>query len=135
MAYRRITPKPAEALRERIRPILRFFARCRQGLSDRHIERDSELVKSHDAVHALSVTAHYDSIQRGVGKKRQDNPELRGTDGTPDRGSGRRAGREPKNDRARTFSWKVPQARLEDRPHAALASRDATRLSRQTLST
>jgi hypothetical protein len=76
MAYRQITPKQAEALRERIRPILRFFARCRQRLTDRHIDPDSEIakaiVKAHDAVHALSITAHYDSIPRGVGRPPKD---------------------------------------------------------------
>jgi hypothetical protein len=77
MAYQRIAPKQAEALRERIRPIRRLFARCRQRLSDRHIDPESEIanaiVKAHDAVHSLSVTAHYDSIPRGVGRPPGEN--------------------------------------------------------------
>ena len=80
MAYQRITPKQAEALRERVRPILRFFSHCRQRLSDRHIDPDSEIakaiVKAHDAVHSLSVTADYDSIPAG----RRQAAERRRTD-------------------------------------------------------
>ncbi len=76
MAYQRITPKQAEALRERVRPILRFFARCRQRLSDRHIDPDSEIakaiVKAHDAVHSLSVTAQLRLDSRGVGRPPRD---------------------------------------------------------------
>jgi hypothetical protein len=76
MAYQRITPKQAEALRERLRPVSRFLARFRQRLSDRHIDPDSEIakaiVKAHDAVHSLSVTVHYDSIPRGVGRPPRD---------------------------------------------------------------
>jgi hypothetical protein len=77
MVFTHLTTKQAETLRQRIGPILRFLARCRQRLSDLNVDPNSDIhkavVKAHDAVHSLHITAHYASISHGVGKPLGDD--------------------------------------------------------------
>ncbi len=67
-----LTPKQAEALGQRIGPMLRFLSLCRKRLDrgqyDPHSKFYALVVQAHDAIHSLRVHLHYRSIEHGVGK-------------------------------------------------------------------
>jgi hypothetical protein len=68
----RLTPSQAAAFGQRISPMLRFLGRCRKRLDaagyDPKCALYTAVSKAHDAVFALSVELHYQSIGRGVGR-------------------------------------------------------------------
>jgi hypothetical protein len=76
----RLTPKQAEALRDRIRPMLLFLLKCRQRLDVLGFDQEGAayqaIDKAHSAVHGLFVTLHYESCGRAVGKPSEDRPGL-----------------------------------------------------------
>jgi hypothetical protein len=67
-----LTPKQAEALGQRILPMLRFLSLCRKRLDsggyDTHSEFYAIVVQAHEAFHSLRVYLHYWSIEHGVGE-------------------------------------------------------------------
>jgi hypothetical protein len=70
--WNKLTQKQAEALVQRIRPMLCFLHACRKRLDTRGFDPKSTfyalVAKAYDAVHALHVELHYMSVERGVGK-------------------------------------------------------------------
>ena len=72
----RLTTKQAEALRNRIRPMLLFLLRCKRRLEALGFLEKSEIYqavdKAHTAVHGLFVTAHYESCGSGVWKTSEE---------------------------------------------------------------
>jgi hypothetical protein len=79
MRPRHLKPKQAEALQNRIRPMLSFLHRCRRRLEALDFNQESELFqavdKAHRAVHGLHVTLIYESCGRGVGEPSEDAPD------------------------------------------------------------
>jgi hypothetical protein len=67
-----LTPKQAEALGQRIGPILRFLSLCRKRLDsggyDTHSKFYALVVQAHNAIHSLRIHLHYRSIEHGVAK-------------------------------------------------------------------
>jgi hypothetical protein len=65
-----LTPKQAEALGQRVGPMLRFLSRCRKRLDsggfDTHSKFYALVVQAHDAIHSLRIHLHYRSIEHGV---------------------------------------------------------------------
>jgi hypothetical protein len=80
MERERLTTKQAEALRDRIRPMLLFLLKCRHPLDvlgfDQKGAVNHAIDKAHSAVHGLFVTLHYESCGRGVGRPSEDRPAL-----------------------------------------------------------
>ncbi len=78
MERQHLTPKQAEALQNRIRPMLSFLYRCRRRLDVRGFDAKSEVYreidKAHCAMHSLHVTLIYEACGRGVGKASDDRP-------------------------------------------------------------
>jgi hypothetical protein len=70
--WAKLTQKQAEALVQRIRPMLCFLHACRKRLDTRRFDPKSTfyaaVAKAYDAVHALHVELHYMSVERGVAK-------------------------------------------------------------------
>ena len=75
----RLTTKQAEALRDRIRPMLHFLHRCRQRLDALGFDQRGAIYqaidKAYGAVFDLHTTLHYASCDRGVGKSSDEPPE------------------------------------------------------------
>jgi hypothetical protein len=82
----RLTTKQAEALRDRIRPMLHFLHRCRQRLDALGYDQRSAIYqaidKAYGAVFDLHTTLHYASCGRGVGKP-PDEPPAEPTEPSP----------------------------------------------------
>jgi len=74
----RLTTKQAEALRDKIRPMLHFLHRCRQRLDALGFDEKGVIYQSIDkaysAMHALHMTLHYESCSRGVGRPSEQQP-------------------------------------------------------------
>jgi hypothetical protein len=72
MRPRHLTRKQAEALQDRIRPMLSFLHQCRRRLELLDFQQESEIFqaidKAHRALHGLHVTLIYESCGRGVGE-------------------------------------------------------------------
>jgi hypothetical protein len=79
MRPRHLTRKQAEALQDRIRPMLSFLHQCRRRLERLDFQQDSEIFqavdKAHAALHGLHVTLIYESCGRGVGEPSDDERE------------------------------------------------------------
>jgi hypothetical protein len=77
MGHARLTTKQAEALRRRVQPMLKFLGDCRRRLdflgADPHSKLYQAIARAYDAMHSLHVTAHYESIGRGVGESPKDD--------------------------------------------------------------
>jgi hypothetical protein len=89
MEWPRLTTKQAEALRDRIRPMLHFFYRCRRRLDARGFDQKSAIYQAIDkaycAMHELHMTLHYESCGRGVGRTSEERLGRPGsTDKVPD---------------------------------------------------
>jgi hypothetical protein len=71
-----LTRKQAEALQDRIRPMLSFLHRCRRRLELLDFQQDSEIFeavdKAHRAVHGLHVTLIYESSGGGAREPGED---------------------------------------------------------------
>ena len=80
-----LTPKQAEALGQRIGPMLRFLSLCRKRLDSGHYDTHSKfyalVVKAHEAIHSLRVHLHYRSIEHGVGEPPRDQSTNPGAPG------------------------------------------------------
>jgi hypothetical protein len=67
----RLTTKQAEALRDRIRPMLHFLYKCRRRLDALGFDAKGPIYqvidKAYSALHDLHVTLHYESCDGGVG--------------------------------------------------------------------
>jgi hypothetical protein len=78
MDYPRITPKQAEALRDRIRPMVSFLRRCCQRLDTRGYDQKSRIYLAIDkatrAVHELDVTLLSMSRGSGVSRPNEERP-------------------------------------------------------------
>ena len=72
----RLTTKQAEALRDRIRPMLLFLLKCRNRLDVLGFDQKGAVYqaidKAHSAMHGLFVTLHYESCGRGVGRPSEE---------------------------------------------------------------
>jgi hypothetical protein len=72
MSFTRLTPKQAEAFRNKIQPMLRFLLFCKRRLDSRNFDPKSRLYglvdKAYDALHSLHVELHYLSCSHGVGR-------------------------------------------------------------------
>jgi len=68
----RLSTKQAEALRDRVRPMLHFLYRCRQRLDALGFDDKGVIYRAIDkaycAIHELHMTLHYESCGRGVGR-------------------------------------------------------------------
>jgi hypothetical protein len=76
----RLATKEAEALRDRIRPMLHFLYKCRRRLDALGIDAKGPIYEVIDkafcATHELHITLHYESCGRGVGKASDKQPDL-----------------------------------------------------------
>ena len=74
----RLTTKQAEALRDRIRPMLHFLHRCRRRLDVLGFDEKGAIYQTIDkaycAMHDLHMKLHYESCGHGVGKPGDDRP-------------------------------------------------------------
>jgi len=65
----RLTTKQADALRDRIRPMLHFLHRCRRRLDALGFDEKGAIYRAIDkaycAMHELHMTLHYESCDRG----------------------------------------------------------------------
>jgi hypothetical protein len=81
MTWLQLTPKQAEALRDRIRPMLSFLHRCRQRMDARGFDQTSKIYlgidKATRAVHELDVTLRSISRDSGVWRPSEDRPTPR----------------------------------------------------------
>jgi hypothetical protein len=72
MEYPRLTTKQAEALRDRIRPMLQFLYKCRRRLDVLGFDAKSPIYqvidKAYCAMHDLHMKLHYESCGHGVGR-------------------------------------------------------------------
>jgi hypothetical protein len=75
----RLTPKQADALRDRIRPMLHFLFRCRRRLDALGFDEKSAIYQAIDkaycAMHDLHMKLHYESCGHGVGKPPDERPD------------------------------------------------------------
>jgi hypothetical protein len=80
MERQRLTTKQAEALRDRVRPMLHFLLRCRRRLDVLGFDPNGAIYQTIDkaycAMHALHMTLHYEACGHGVGKPSEDRPGL-----------------------------------------------------------
>jgi hypothetical protein len=67
-----LTPVQAAAFRDRIRSMLRFLSLCRQRLDTAGYDPNGPLyaavARAYEAIHALHMELHYQSIPHGVGR-------------------------------------------------------------------
>jgi hypothetical protein len=77
----RLTAKQAEALRNRIRPMLHFLHRCRRRLDALGFDPKGPIYmaidKAYCAMYSLHMTLHYESCCGGVGEPSKERSELR----------------------------------------------------------
>jgi hypothetical protein len=75
----RLSPKQAEALRNRVRPMLHFLLKCKLRLEALNFDEKGALfqavVKAHRAMHGLHVELIYMSCGLGVGEPTVNQPE------------------------------------------------------------
>jgi hypothetical protein len=75
-----LTTKQAEALRDRIRPMLHFLHRCRRRLDTLGFDSRGPIYqvidKAYCAMHDLHMKLHYESCGRGVGRASHERPGL-----------------------------------------------------------
>jgi hypothetical protein len=66
-----LTTSQARAFRERIAPTLQFLHRCRKRLDTGGFDPKNTIytvvTDAYDAIHALHIEPHYQSIAQGVG--------------------------------------------------------------------
>jgi hypothetical protein len=73
-----LTPAQAQALKEKLRPMLAYLGRLEKRMHKRRFPPDDKLVHlvrhAYNAMHALNVEIHYLSCTSGVGQpsKRRD---------------------------------------------------------------
>jgi hypothetical protein len=74
----RLTTKQAEALRNKIRPMLHFLHRCRQRLDALGFDSKGAIYQAFDraycALYSLHMTLHYESCAHGVGRPSDERP-------------------------------------------------------------
>jgi hypothetical protein len=74
----RLTIKQADALRDRIRPMLHSLYRCRRRLDALGFDDKGVIYRSIDkaycAMHELHMTLRYESCGRGVGRASDERP-------------------------------------------------------------
>ena len=72
MNSRDLTPEQAEALLNRLGPVLGYLNRVRSRMEQRHFPSDDRLyrmiVEARDKMHSLTVELHYMSCKGGVGR-------------------------------------------------------------------
>lgn len=80
MEHPRLTTKQAEALRDRIRPMLHFLHRCRRRLDALGFDEKGAVYQTVDraycALHDLHMRLHYESCGHGVGRPTEERPGL-----------------------------------------------------------
>ena len=80
MERQRLTTKQAEALRDRVRPMLHFLLRCRRRLDVLGFDEKGAIYQAIDkaycAMHALHMTLHYEACGHGVGRPSEDRAGL-----------------------------------------------------------
>ena len=74
----RLTPKQAEALRDRVRPMLHFLHRCRRRVDALGFDEKGGIYQAIDkaycAMHELHMKLHYESCGHGVGRAEEGQP-------------------------------------------------------------
>jgi hypothetical protein len=74
-----LTPKQAEALRDRIWPMLHFVGRCRRRLEALGFDQKGPIYqainKTYSALHELHMNLHYESCGHGVGRASAERSE------------------------------------------------------------
>ncbi len=77
----RLTTKQAEAVRDRIRPMVYFLYRCRRRLDVRGFDKKGAIYQVIDnaycAMHDLHMKLHYESCGPVVGRAPEEQPEVR----------------------------------------------------------
>ncbi len=77
----RLTAKQAEALRDRIRPMLSFLHRCLRRLDARGFDEKGAIYQAIDkaycAIHKLHIELHYDACGHGVGETSVERPGIK----------------------------------------------------------
>jgi hypothetical protein len=72
----RLTTKQAEALRDRIRPMVSFLHRCLRRLDARGFDDKGVIYQAIDkaycALHKLHIELHYESCGHGVGETSEE---------------------------------------------------------------
>ena len=85
----RLTTQQADALRDRIRPMLHFLYRCRRRLDALGFDEKGVVYRAIDkaycAMHELHMTLHYESCGRGVGRESQEQAGRLPPAGEPER--------------------------------------------------
>jgi hypothetical protein len=80
----RLTPKQAEAFRQRIAPMLGFVHGCRRRLEARGFHPSSKVFQlvnaAYDALHSLHIELHYMACKSGVWRAKEDVPDATATD-------------------------------------------------------
>jgi hypothetical protein len=80
MEWPRLNTKQAEALRDRIRPMLHFLYRCRRRLDARGFDNKGAIYqvidKAYCAMYEMHMTLHYESCGHGVGRTSAERQEL-----------------------------------------------------------
>jgi len=78
MERHRLTIKQAEALRDRIRPMLHFLFRCRRRVDALGFDQKGAVYQAIDkaycAMHDLHMKLHYESCGPVVGRPSEDQP-------------------------------------------------------------
>jgi hypothetical protein len=81
----RLSPKQAEALRMRIRPMLHFLLKCRRRLEALNFNDKSVIFQAVDKARSATCNLHveliYISCARGVGKASGVQPEVKAPPG------------------------------------------------------
>ena len=76
----RLTAKQAEALRDRIRPMLRFVGKCWSRLDALGFDQKGVIyqafAKTHSALQELHIRLHYESVRHGVGQPCEERREV-----------------------------------------------------------
>jgi hypothetical protein len=94
MEQPRLTTQQAEALRDRIRPMLHFLFRCRRRLDALGFDEKGAIYQAIDkaycAMHDLHMKLHYESCGHGVGRANAEQSK-----GNPPGNSGEGAGNRP----------------------------------------
>jgi hypothetical protein len=72
-----LTTSQAAKFAERIRPVLRFLCLCRKRLDAAGYDPSSSFYtavsQAYDAVYALHIELHYQSISQGIGRPPKDD--------------------------------------------------------------
>ncbi len=67
-----LTPAQAQALKEKLRPMLSYLGRLQRRMHKRRFPPDDKLIHlardAYNAMHALNVEVHYLSCTSGVGR-------------------------------------------------------------------